>query len=68
MFRSLTVYISTEDFFDFILFGQMFAQNLESVNISFTKFEYFQALFQVRFSSVLSNDMNELLSYRPTGP
>ena len=46
----------------------MFAQNLESVNISFTKFEYFQALFQVRFSSVLSNDMNELLSYRPTGP
>ena len=36
----------------------MFAQNLESVNVSFTKFEYFQPLFQVRFSSVLSNDMN----------
>lgn len=36
----------------------MFAQNLESVNVSFTKFGYFQPLFQVLFSSVLSYDTN----------
>ena len=48
----------TEDFFEFILFAQMFAQNLESVNVSFTKFGYFQPLFQVLFSLVLSYDTN----------